>query len=221
MSNFQLLFSILFQYCFPYCLDTVGMLFEILFYCCSKNFKFSITVLNTVWTLSWKKSEMLSSILSPLLPLHVDIFSKTVCVTVCSWCFFVVANDCPNYYMREIAQVVPVLHHRVRADLPATSQHWVWTIRLKSPLNCATIGKCFNWLSFAFFAGLRATLGTEEWLPYRPKWQSPERSFVWSLCPCCHRIFVVLAPLEAVTAPWSVQPNIWKKRRHRWVVARA
>ena len=26
-------------------------------------------------------------------------------------------------------------------------------------------------------------------------------------CLCCHRIFVVLAPLEAVTAPWSVQPS--------------
>ena len=47
----------------------------------------------------------------------------------------------------------------------------------------------------------------KKWLPYRPKWRSPERSFVWSICPCCHRIFVVLTRHEAVTAPWSVQPN--------------
>ena len=37
--------------------------------------------------------------------------------------------------------------------------------------------------------------------------ESPECSCVWSLCLCCGRIFVVLAPFEAVTAPWSVQPN--------------
>ena len=35
----------------------------------------------------------------------------------------------------------------------------------------------------------------------------PRRSFVWCFCPCCDRIFVVLAPFEAVTAPRSVQPN--------------
>ena len=30
---------------------------------------------------------------------------------------------------------------------------------------------------------------------------------VWSCCPCCDRIFVVLAPFETVTAPWSVHPS--------------
>ena len=50
-------------------------------------------------------------------------FSNTFCVIVCS--FFVVANDCPNYYMMEFAKVVSVVHHRVRADFPETSRHWV------------------------------------------------------------------------------------------------
>ena len=30
--------------------------------------------------------------------------------------------------MMEFAKVVSVVHHRVRADLPETSQHWVWTV---------------------------------------------------------------------------------------------
>ena len=73
---------------------------------------------------------------------------------------FVVANDCPNFYMMEFAKVVSVPHHRVRAE---TFHHWVWTIWPKSPLNCPTIGKCFYFLSFAiFFAGLRAALCTEK-----------------------------------------------------------
>ena len=73
---------------------------------------------------------------------------------------FVVANDCPNFYMMEFAKVVSVPHHRVRAE---TFHHWVWTIWPKSPLNCPTIGKCYYFLSFAmFFAGLRAALCTEK-----------------------------------------------------------
>ena len=50
-------------------------------------------------------------------------------------------------------------------------------------------------------------------LPYRLKWQSPRRSFVWSFCPCCDRIFVVLVPFEAVTAPWSVPGTSIQKFR--------
>ena len=40
-----------------------------------------------------------------------------------------------------------------------------------------------------------------------PNGKSPRCSFVRSFCPCCDHIFVVLAPLEAATAPRSVQPK--------------
>ena len=63
--------------------------------------------------------------------------------TDCTWCSFGVANDCLNYYLREFAKVISVPHHRVRADLPETSRHWVYTICPCSSLNCATMGKCY------------------------------------------------------------------------------
>ena len=54
--------------------------------------------------------------------------------------------------MMEFAKVVSVVHHRVRADLPETSQHCgSGRSDLKGPLTCATIGKCYYFLSFAFF----------------------------------------------------------------------
>ena len=37
--------------------------------------------------------------------------------------------------------------------------------------------------------------GFLEGIPENRRGEWTERSFVWSLCPCCHRIFVVLAPL--------------------------
>ena len=52
--------------------------------------------------------------------------------------------------------------------------------------------------------------------------QSPERSFVWSFCPCCDRIFVVLAPFEGCDGA-MVQPTKQTRgtnRRQRSAVAR-
>ena len=53
----------------------------------------------------------------PITRFVCEHFSNTVCVTVCSWCLFGVAND----HMREFAKVVSVPHHRVPGDLPETS----------------------------------------------------------------------------------------------------
>ena len=71
-------------------------------------------------------------------PSHVTHFSNTVCVTVCPWCFFGVANVCLNDYMREFAKVASFLNHRVRADLPETCWHWGLD---DLTLNCATMEK--------------------------------------------------------------------------------
>ena len=46
----------------------------------------------------------------------------------CSSCFFGVANDCLNYYMREFAKGGLGSASFVRADLTETSRHWVWAI---------------------------------------------------------------------------------------------
>ena len=103
---------------------------------------------------------------------------------MCKWCFFVVANVCPNFYMMEFAKVVSVLHHRVRSDLPETSGRWVWTMRPKRPSNGATMGKCKSSLSFSIFfcrPSGSSLVHRKKWLPYRPKWRSHLRGVaaVW------------------------------------------
>ena len=74
-------------------------------------------------------------------------------------CLNTVLNNSEAITCGEFAKVVSFLHHRVRADLSDTSQHWVWTIWLCGPLNFATTGKRHYFLSFAtFFASLREAL---------------------------------------------------------------
>ena len=120
--------------------------------------------------------------------------------------FFCLANDCLRDYVRDFAKVVSVLHHRVRADLLETSLHWVlddltlWPVDLWDAKKTLLL---FEFLLPAFgqlFETVRLTSKSSQW-------QSPRRSCLWPFRPCCEHIFMVLAPLEAVTAPWSVQPN--------------
>ena len=84
---------------------------RILFCCCLNFFvNFFSTVLNTVL----KIPEILSCIMFPLSPLHVNIFLILFAL------LFVrgVANDCLNFYMRKFAKVVSVLQQRQK--LPGT-----------------------------------------------------------------------------------------------------
>ena len=109
LSHFPLCVWTLFKNCLRYCL------FVVLF----------LLLRMIAHTITWWSSPN-----CPISLFACEHCSKTVCVTVCSWCFFVVWNDCPYNYVMELAKVVSILHHRVRADLPETSQHWVWTIWL-------------------------------------------------------------------------------------------
>ena len=94
-----------------------------------------------------------------LFPLPMWTFFKH-CLRCCLFVFFV-ASDCLNVCIREFAKVASVLHHRGRADMSVTSRHWDWTLWLTGPLNCATIGKRYYFVSFSiFFAGLRAVFET-------------------------------------------------------------
>ena len=102
--------------------------------------------------------------------------------------------------------MVSVVHHRVRADLLETSPALGQTMRLYSPLNCATTGKCdYFFLSIALTSLL--AFGSLVHSKNDCRVVPNGKVFVWSFCPSCDRNFVVLAPLEGVTAPRSVQPN--------------
>ena len=107
---------------FDHCSNTVLLLFEkcqMFNYCFGYCFKFCLNIV--LKNLKYCQVFCLHNSFA------CEHFSNTVRVIVCSWCFLVVANYCPNCYMM-FAKAVSVLHHRVRADLPETSQHWVWTI---------------------------------------------------------------------------------------------
>ena len=131
----------------------------------------------------------------------------TFCLRYCSFLvLLVVANNCPHHYMMEFAKVITVVHRRVRADLPETSWRWLWTIWLHSPMHCATTRKCFHFRELHFFASLRAALCTVNMTSISSKMAKSKTAVcLVFLGPWCDRILVVLAPLEAVTASWSVQ----------------
>ena len=138
----------------------------------------------------------------------MNIFSNTVCVTACSSCFSV-ANDCPNYYMMEFTKVVSVLHHRVRADLPEMSKALGLDVLTHQPTELCDHGKMLLLSEFCdfFLPVFGQPLCTEKvTVIFSPR-------LFWSFCPCCYCTFVAMAPLEAVTAPWSVQPNVLRGRR--------
>ena len=165
------------------------------------NFQLLFWILNTVL----KNSEILSRTLSPLLPLHVNIFQILFALLFVRGAFLL---------LQVIAQL---LHDGVRQgglgstlSRACTSQHWVWTIRPFWPTELCGHRKMpslFEFCVFFLLAFAGSSMHRKNDCHTVPNGKVQNARLFGLFVLAARRIFVELASLEVVTAPWSVQPN--------------